>query len=685
MQPSCSTRKVFDNQKKFCNLTKSALPSKVDREDSLERSGIDPALYQRRLFENTTILNEFAFTSISNDHAKPTKLWLNSKIRIFAMPRELTALSPAHGMRSGRATTIKRLLRALWPSDKPELRIRLILTIILLAVTALLNAVVPLLFSALVDKLNSPEDRLLTVAGVFLFGYILLYWFSRLLNESRWMLYGPIDQRLQRNLALKALEHLHGLSLRFHLSRKPGQTSRILDNGLRGLREILFDAVFLILPLAAEIVFVTVIMLFALSPVFAVVLSVALFLYAIVLVYGSERLRTHQRRAVTTGSRAHGEAVDSLLNFEAIKLFGNERFVVRNYDRSLEEVEILTVRSLTYRSFLGFAMVTIIASAMGLIVFVAVGRVHAGTMSIGEFVLVNAYLLQLVRPMERLGNLYRSMKQAAVDLEELLSLLDELPEINDVPEAKPLSVGPGEIKFDNVSFDYGHGRGALKNVTFTAEPGKTLAIVGPTGSGKSTIARLLFRFYDVQHGRIQIDGQDIKLIKQQSLRNVLSSVPQDPILFNDTIDYNIRFGRPDSRQVEVESAAKIAEISDFICSLPDRYDTLVGERGLKLSGGEKQRIAFARAILRNPKIVVLDEATSSLDSNTEKSVHDNFAKAFKNSTKIIIAHRLSTIIDAHKILVLKDGRIVEQGKHSALISHDGLYSELWKRQSEDKT
>ena len=598
------------------------------------------------------------------------------------MPRELTALSPEQGTKPGKVTTIRRLLGVLWPSDKPELKVRLGLTLFLLAATALLNAIVPLLFAALVDRLNNPQRQFISAIGIFLFGYIALYWITRLLNESRWALYGPIDQRLQRNLGLRALEHLHSLSLRFHLSRKPGQTSRILDNGLRGLREILFDAVFLILPLAAEILFVTMIMLLAVSPIFAVVLGVALFIYAIVLILGSEILRKHQRRAVTTGSRAQGEAVDSLLNFEAIKLFGNERFILQNYDRSLEEVETLTVRSLTYRSFLGFAMVSIIAGAMGIILMLAVSRVRTGTMTIGEFVLVNAYLLQLVRPMERLGNLYRSMKQAAVDLEELLGLLDELPEIKDNQEAEIVLNGPGKVSFENVFFDYGNGRGALKNVSFTAEAGKTLAIVGPTGSGKSTIVRLLFRFYEVETGRILIDGQDISNVKQKRLRNELAAVPQDPILFNETLGYNIKFGRPDATNNEAELAAKTADIGEFIENLPDQYQTVVGERGLKLSGGEKQRVALARAILRKPRIVVLDEATSSLDSKTESTVQANFNKAFQGVTKIIIAHRLSTITNADKIVVLNRGQIQEQGDHESLIAHKGLYAELWKQQSE---
>lgn len=597
------------------------------------------------------------------------------------MAREMRALSPDKGTRPGKRISLSRLLRLLWPADMPGFKLRLIATMGLLAGTALLNALVPLLFAALVDRVASPGEEWAIAAGVFLVGYAGLYWVTRLLNESRWALYGPIDQRLQRNLALRSLEHIHGLSLRFHLARKPGQISRILDNGLRGLREILFDSVFLILPLISEIAFVTVIMLIAVDWVFAAVLGTALALYAVVLIVGSNRLRVHQRKAVETGTRAHGEAVDSLLNFEAVKLFGNEDFVARHYDRSLVEVERLTVRSLTFRSLLGIAMMTIIALAMGIILWLAVARVRAGVMSVGELVLVNAYLLQLIRPMERLGNLYRSIKQALVDLEQLMHLLDERPEIEDGQDARTLPKGPGEVSFEKVTFEYGHGRNALHGVSFQAHPGKTLAIVGATGAGKSTVARLLFRFYDVDGGRITIDGMDIRQVKQNSLRTALAAVPQDTVLFNDTIRENIRFGRPEASDREVEDAARAAELHRFIETLPQGYDTLVGERGLKLSGGEKQRVALARSVLRHPRIVVLDEATSSLDSRTEAIVQANLVGAFGDATRIVIAHRLSTIVDADEIIVLHRGRVAERGNHDTLMARNGIYAELWNSQS----
>jgi ABC-type transport system involved in Fe-S cluster assembly fused permease/ATPase subunit len=596
------------------------------------------------------------------------------------MPRDLDALSRTTGGGFDRRS-LGQLLRLLWPKDEPGFRLRFGLTIGLLSAAALLNAVVPLLFAAAIDRLTA-EQAAVAAPIAILVGYVLLQWLARVLNESRWALYGPIDQRLQRRLALRAIEHLHGLSLRFHLRRRTGEISRVLDNGLKGLREFLFDAVFLILPFVAEILFVGAAMLLRVDALFAAILLATLLVYGTILVIGSEWLRAHQRRAVVRGTAAHGQAIDSLLNYETIKYFNREELIARRYDGSLAEVERLTVKSLRFRSATGAVLVTVIACGMAAMLLIATWRVQQGTMTIGELVLVNTYLLQLIRPMERLGQLYRSIKQSLVDLEQLLTLLDQTPEVVDQPGARPLRPGPGAVAFEHVRFDYGAGRGILDDVSFVVEPGRKVAIVGPTGAGKSSIARLLFRFYDPQAGRILIDGQDIGRATQASVRQAIAVVPQEAVLFNDTIGENIALARPDASPEEIDAAAAAAALKGFVESLPDGYATLVGERGLKLSGGEKQRVAIARAILKRPRIFLFDEATSALDSATEQAVQANLAAISEGTTTVVIAHRLSTIVAADEILVLDHGRIVERGAHAQLVAAGGLYADLWRRQAD---
>lgn len=573
---------------------------------------------------------------------------------------------------------------AVLPLGESRFRNRFLLTLGLLTTAALLNAIVPNFFAAAVDAFSGGPAWAIAPATI-LAAYVFTYWLSKLFNEARWMLYGPIEQRAQRTLALRSSEHLLRLSLGFHLSRNTGEISRIMDNGLRGLREFLFDAFFLILPFSAEILFVTGFMLVRLDFVFAVVLLATIALYMVVLIIGSDRLRKHQRRAISEGAAAHGEAIDALINYETVKYFGNEQFVAERYDTSLANVERLTVRAFTYRSFLGFIMMTILTGGMLAIFLLAVGRVEAGTMTLGELVLVNAYLLQLVRPLERLGNLYRAIKQALVELEQLVELLDQAPDIPDQKDAVPLPIGPGAVRFEAVEFSYRDGLQILNGLDFEVPPGTKVALVGPTGAGKTTIARLLYRFYDPQAGGVFVDGREVRTLTLDSLRRAIAVVPQDPVLFNDTIGYNIAFGRPAADRKAVEDAARAAHIHDFIQGLPEGYATRVGERGLKLSGGEKQRVAIARALLKNPRIFILDEATSALDSATEQSVQACLRDIGATITTLVIAHRLSTIVDADMILVLDQGRIVERGVHSDLLSKKGLYAELWRRQAQEMT
>jgi ATP-binding cassette subfamily B protein len=597
------------------------------------------------------------------------------------MSRELGALEHStKGVGLDRAAW-RRIHALFWGEAEPALRRRVVGTVVLLCGMALVNALVPLLFARAVDALAVRATAALAAPVVIVLAYVVAQWLARVLSELRWGLYGPIEQRTRRRLARSSLDHLHGLSLRFHLARRTGQISRILDNGLSAVRELLFDSVFLILPLLAELLFVAVIMLAWLEGVFAVVLVGTVVLYGVALVVGSEWLRAHQRKAVAEGAVAHGKAVDSLLNYETVKYFGNEHHVSARYDASLAEVERLTVRALRFRSLTGILLVTILGLGTGTILLLATGRVTSGAMTVGELVLVNTYLIQLIRPMDRLGQLYRSIRQALVDLEQLMELLAETPEVRDRPDAVPLPPGPGEVRFEAVAFAYDPARPILERVDFRIPPRRTVAVVGPTGAGKSTLARLLFRFYDPTEGRILVDGRDIRDVTQASLRAAIAVVPQDTVLFNDTIRYNVAFGRPDASPAEIEAAARSAELLAFIERLPEGWDTLVGERGLKLSGGEKQRVAIARAILKRPRLLVLDEATSALDSATEAAIQRRLREIGRGATTLVIAHRLSTVVDADEILVLDRGRIVERGTHAQLLARQGLYAGLWRRQA----
>jgi ATP-binding cassette, subfamily B, heavy metal transporter len=584
----------------------------------------------------------------------------------------------------GDARVLRLALPFLWPRDDLALRLHLVGALALLCLTALLNALAPMPFAHAVDLLSEPSAQAGTQAGMgaalLLAAYGGLLWCAKLGNELRWALYGPIEHRLRRRMGLSVFRHIHELSLGFHLGRRTGQVSRVLENGLRGVRELLFDLVFVILPLLAEIAFISAVLAFRFPPGFAALALGILVLYAVCLVIGSEWLRQHQRRAVVEGAEAQGTAVDSLLNYETVKYFGNEEHVARRYDQALARVEKLGVRALRWRSLTGLLQASILGAGLLLMVSMAGGRVADGTLGVGDLVLVNTYLLQLIRPLDRLGQIYRSIKQALVDVEQMMELLAERPEVADRPAAGTLPPGPGELRFEGVRFGYDPRRPILRGLDFTLPAGRTVALVGPSGGGKSTVARLLFRFYDVQAGRILLDGRDLRDVTQQSLRGAIGVVPQDAVLFNDTIRYNLAFGRPDASEVELEAAARLARVHDFVEQLPDGYDTVVGERGLMLSGGEKQRIAIARAVLKRPRLFVFDEATSALDLHTERAVLDSLSDASRGTSTLVIAHRLSTIVQADEILVVEDGRIVERGRHAELLARGGAYAALWESQ-----
>ena len=586
---------------------------------------------------------------------------------------------------------VRMMAPFLWPKDDMALRVRLVISISLLAATAAMNALAPVLFALAVDRLTpqeifGEEGKVIGVIAVtvlplaVLLGYGAVHSFGKAMSELRWLLYGPIEQRLKRNVAMTVFRHLHELSMRFHIGRKTGALSRIMDNGTRGVDNLLMATVFMILPLVTEIVIILVVLLAFFDFVFTAIILATFVLYSVALVIGSEWLRKHQRKAVVESAAAHGKAVDSLLNYETVKYFGNEDFVAGRYDDSLAKVERLTIKALTSRSVTGVIQVLILGIGLTGMILLAGNRIVAGTMEVFGFVLVNMYMLQIIRPLDRVGNLYRNIKQSFVDVEQMMGLLMEEPEVSDAPDAKPLGGGEGKVEFRDVSFAYDIRRPLLDHVSFTVPAGRTIGIVGASGAGKTTLGRLLFRFYDPSSGQVLVDGADLRTVQVEALRATVGVVPQDAVLFNDSLHYNIAFGHPDATQEEVEQAAKLAQIHEFSAGLPDGYDTVVGERGLKLSGGEKQRVAIARAILKKPRIFLFDEATSALDSKTEREIQKSLRGVSKDTTTLIIAHRLSTVVHADEILVLEDGKTVERGTHDALLRDGGIYATLWARQ-----
>jgi ABC-type transport system involved in Fe-S cluster assembly fused permease/ATPase subunit len=593
---------------------------------------------------------------------------------------------PSHApdIRAGHAAdlrAIRAVLPYLWPRDDRAMRARVVLSVAVLILTAALNGLVPLLFSRAVDELTPQGTSPVVAAPVaLLLAYGVVHWSSRALNELRWILFGPLEQRVRRRVGLSVFDHLHTLSLRYHLSRRTGMLSRVQERGLEAIADLLFEVVFVIAPLFAEIVVITAVLLGMFELHFALIMVATLTLFLMAVVFGSEMLRRFQRPAVIKAAEAHGKAIDSLINYETVKYFGNEDYVSRRYDRELTEVERLTVRSLMFRSLMGIGQMSILGAGLVAIVVLAGSEVAAGTMTVGAFVLVNTYLLQLVRPLERLGNLYRSIKQALIDLEQMIQIFEEAPEVVDAPEAAVLPEGRGDIVFEDVSFAYDPRRPVLKSVSFHVPAGRKVALVGPSGGGKTTVGRMLFRFYDPTAGAIRVDGHDIRSVAQASLRAAIGVVPQDTVLFNESIRENIAFGRPGAGEDEIVAAARLAQIHDFISGLPDGYDTVVGERGLKLSGGEKQRVAIARAVLKRPRIFLFDEATSALDSHTEQAIQQSLRTVSRGSTTLVIAHRLSTVIDADAILFVSDGKVIERGSHRELLACGGAYAALWERQ-----
>jgi len=584
--------------------------------------------------------------------------------------------SPRHEPRNW--ANIRALLPYLW-----EYRGRVLLALGCLVLAKVANIGVPLVLKEIVDYLDASREMLTVLPVTLLLAYGALKLGNVLFSELRDMLFVRVRYRAMRRLTLRTLAHLHDLSLRFHLERKTGAISRDLDRGARSLSTLLNYLAFSILPVMVEFLLAAALLLGRYPTVFTLIIfgSVAVYV-GFTLTITNWRME-HRHAMNRFESQAGNEALDSLINYETVKYFGNEAWELRRCDTTLASWENSAVLSQTSMSALNFGQGAIIAVGVTLILFVAAGQVGAGQMTMGDLVLVNALLLQLFIPLNFLGIVYRQIRYALADMDDLVRLLGRTPEIQDAPAVAELVVQHGELRFEQVSFGYQPDRQILFDLSFTVPPGRKLAVVGASGAGKSTLARLLFRFYDVSGGRILIDGQDVRHVTQQSLRAAIGIVPQDTVLFNDTLYYNLSYARPEASREEIAAAAQMAQLHDFIVALPAGYDTVVGERGLKLSGGEKQRVAIARAILKRPRILVFDEATSALDSQSEQAILQALRAVATDHTTLVIAHRLSTIVDADQILVLDHGRVREQGAHRELLQQGGLYAQMWALQQRE--
>ncbi len=583
------------------------------------------------------------------------------------------------GPASGDWQTLGRLLPYFW-----DYKWRVVLALACMVGAKLANVGVPLLLKQLVDAMSlKPGDPqvLLVVPVALLLGYGALRLMTSIMTELRELVFAKATQGAAKRIALQTFEHLHGMSLRFHLARQTGGMTRDIERGVRGIESLISFSLYSIVPTLIEVVLVLSILAVKFDVWFALITLLALAIYIFFTVRITEWRTQFRRQANEFDSAAHTKAVDSLLNFETVKYFGNEAFEAGRYEQSLDRLRDARLKAQTTLAMLNAGQQLIIAVALVAMLWRATQGVVDGRMTLGDLVMVNAFMIQLYIPLNFLGVIYREIKQSLTDLDRMFTLMDREREIADAPGAPDLSV-PSQVsvEFDRVSFAYDSDRPILHDISFTIPAGKTVAVVGPSGSGKSTLARLLYRFYDVQQGAVKLAGQDIRTVTQASVRRAIGIVPQDTVLFNDTVAYNIAYGRAGASQSEVEAAARAAHIHDFIVATPKGYETMVGERGLKLSGGEKQRVAIARTLLKDPPVLVFDEATSALDSANERAIQAELARAARNKTALVIAHRLSTVADAHEILVMEAGRIVERGTHAQLLAGQGRYASMWALQ-----
>ncbi|MGV2818837.1 ABCB family ABC transporter ATP-binding protein/permease [Phyllobacterium sp. SL163] len=584
--------------------------------------------------------------------------------------------------------TIRNLWTYMWPDERPDLKMRVVWASFYLLISKVILILVPYFFKWATNALNGkfvPSDLLpLILVGPLML--VAAYNAARIiqagLNQLRDALFASVGQYAVRKLAYRTFVHMHNLSLRFHVERRTGGLSRIIERGTKGIETIVRFTILNTAPTIIEFLLTAVIFAFAYGLSYLAVVVATVWLYTWFTIRASDWRISIRRDMNDSDTDANTKAIDSLLNFETVKYFGNEQMEASRFDAAMARYEISATRIWTSLGWLNFGQSVIFGIGMAVMMIMSGREVLAGTQTLGDFVFINAMLMQLSIPLNFIGFIYREVRQGLTDIEQMFDLLDVEQEVTDKPGAKPLVIERGAVRFDNVKFAYDPQRPILKGVSFEVPAGKTVAIVGPSGAGKSTLSRLLYRFYDIQGGSISIDGQDIRDVTQESLRAVIGMVPQDTVLFNDTIAYNVRYGRITATEEEVRNAAELAQIGSFIQSLPEGYNAMVGERGLKLSGGEKQRVAIARTILKAPPILILDEATSALDSATEHEIQASLDLVSRDRTTLVIAHRLSTIIGADEIIVLKDGVIAERGRHTALLAENGLYASMWNRQRE---
>ncbi|MEX5599183.1 ABC transporter ATP-binding protein/permease [Pseudophaeobacter sp. C1-32P7] len=581
--------------------------------------------------------------------------------------------------------TLRKVVPYLWPADQKSVKYRVVLAMVVLILAKLIAVYTPVLYKGAVDALAGEGVPPLALGAV---GLTVAYGVARVLTNGfqqlRDAVFAPVTQRALRGLALETFQHIHRLSMRYHITRKTGGLSRIIERGVKGVEFLLRFLLFSIGPLVLELVLVAIILtvLFDARYLLAVGVTIALYVwFTLAITEWRVKLRREMNKQDTD---ANQKAVDSLLNFETVKYFGAEEREAARYDGAMRAYAQAALKTAYSLAFLNFGQSVIITGGLITVMVMAAIGVQDGSLSVGDFVMVNAYMVQITVPLNFLGSVYREIRQSLVDMGEMFDLLEQPPDVTDRPNAAELKVSRGHIRLEDLHFGYDPEREILKGITMEAKPGETVAIVGSTGSGKSTIGRLLFRFYDVTGGALTIDGQDVRNVSQKSLHAAIGVVPQDTVLFNDTIRYNIAYGRDGATQQEIEDAARAAQIHDFIAGLPQGYDTQVGERGLKLSGGEKQRVGIARTLLKDPPILLLDEATSALDTDTEREIKEALARAGQGRTVITIAHRLSTVAEADQIVVLEQGEIAEAGSHEDLLARGGRYAHLWQRQQADQ-